>query len=40
MFQYESILDLNNLYTNDIHAMSDNYGIEAACRVLIKVINT
>ena len=37
MFQYDTILDLNNLYTNDIHAMADSYGIEAACRVLIKV---
>ncbi|XP_067949122.1 DNA-directed RNA polymerase I subunit RPA1-like [Watersipora subatra] len=38
MLQYDSILDISKLYTNDIHAMAENYGIEAACRVLIKEI--
>jgi len=38
MFQYNKILDLNKLYSNDIHAMADNYGIEAAYNVLIKVL--
>lgn len=32
------ILDLNRLYSNDIHAMAKHYGIESALRVLIKEI--
>ncbi|KAJ7408439.1 DNA-directed RNA polymerase I subunit RPA1 [Willisornis vidua] len=32
------ILDLNRLYSNDIHAMAKNYGIESALRVIIKEI--
>lgn len=32
------ILDLNRLYTNQIHAMARTYGIEAAARVVVKVI--
>uniref|UniRef100_A0A8C3Q0Y6 DNA-directed RNA polymerase subunit n=1 Tax=Chrysolophus pictus TaxID=9089 RepID=A0A8C3Q0Y6_CHRPC len=38
MFRYADILDLNRLYSNDIHAMAKNYGIESALRVLIKEI--
>ena len=37
MYLHSDKLDLNRLYTNDIHAMAHVYGIEAACRVLIKV---
>lgn len=37
MFMYDDILDLNNLYSNDIHAMAATYGIEAARSVLLKV---
>ena len=37
MYKYDKILDLNRLYTNDIHAMANMYGIEAACQVIIKV---
>jgi len=37
MFQFDDLLDLKNLRTNDIHAMAASYGIEAACRVLINV---
>ena len=32
------ILDLNRLYSNDIHAMAKNYGIESALSVIIKEI--
>uniref|UniRef100_A0A803XWU7 DNA-directed RNA polymerase I subunit RPA1 n=1 Tax=Meleagris gallopavo TaxID=9103 RepID=A0A803XWU7_MELGA len=38
LFRYADILDLNRLYSNDIHAMARNYGIESALRVLIKEI--
>lgn len=32
------ILDLRRLYSNDIHAMANTYGIEAALRVIEKEI--
>lgn len=38
MFEYDKILDLNKLYTNDIHAVARTYGIEAAARVIIKEV--
>lgn len=38
MLQYDKILDLNKLYTNDIHAVANIYGIEAAARVVIKEV--
>ncbi|XP_070563725.1 DNA-directed RNA polymerase I subunit RPA1-like [Ptychodera flava] len=38
MFWYDKILNLRRLYSNDIHAMANTYGIEAARRVLIKEI--
>ncbi|XP_068023789.1 DNA-directed RNA polymerase I subunit RPA1 isoform X2 [Melanerpes formicivorus] len=38
LFRYSDILDLNRLYSNDIHAMAKNYGIETALRVIIKEI--
>ncbi|KFO72531.1 DNA-directed RNA polymerase I subunit RPA1, partial [Cuculus canorus] len=38
MFRYSDILDLNRLYSNDIHAMAKNYGIESALRAIIKEI--
>lgn len=31
-------MDLNRIYSNDIHAMAKNYGIESALRVIIKEI--
>lgn len=37
MFKYMEVLDLNRLYTNQIHAMARTYGIEAAARVVVKV---
>ncbi|XP_067885420.1 DNA-directed RNA polymerase I subunit RPA1 [Heterodontus francisci] len=38
MFKYGDILDLNRLYSNDIHAFASTYGIEAALRVIEKEI--
>ncbi|KAM4048816.1 DNA-directed RNA polymerase I subunit RPA1 [Anomaloglossus baeobatrachus] len=38
MFKYSDILNLRRLYTNDIHAMANTYGIEAALRVVQKEI--
>lgn len=38
LYLFENILDLKKLYTNDIHAMAETYGIEAAACVLIKEI--
>uniref|UniRef100_A0A8C5LWB7 DNA-directed RNA polymerase subunit n=1 Tax=Leptobrachium leishanense TaxID=445787 RepID=A0A8C5LWB7_9ANUR len=38
MFKYSEILDLRRLYSNDIHAMANTYGIEAALRVVEKEI--
>ena len=37
LYKYDQILDLNRLYSNDIHAIADTYGIEAASKVIIKV---
>lgn len=38
MFKYSEVLDLRRLYSNDIHAMANTYGIEAALRVIEKEI--
>ncbi|XP_020034609.2 DNA-directed RNA polymerase I subunit RPA1 [Castor canadensis] len=38
LFKYAEVLDLRRLYTNDIHAMANTYGIEAALRVIEKEI--
>ncbi|XP_041979543.1 DNA-directed RNA polymerase I subunit RPA1 [Aricia agestis] len=38
MFKYKDCLDLNKLYSNDIHAIANTYGIEAANKVIIKEI--
>ncbi|XP_077289293.1 RNA polymerase I subunit RpI1 [Arctopsyche grandis] len=38
MFKYDHLLDLNKLYSNDIHAIARTYGIEAACNVIIKEV--
>uniref|UniRef100_A0A182JXK7 DNA-directed RNA polymerase subunit n=1 Tax=Anopheles christyi TaxID=43041 RepID=A0A182JXK7_9DIPT len=38
MSAHAKVLDLNRMYTNDIHAMAKRYGIEAASRVLVKEI--
>ncbi|XP_045594086.1 DNA-directed RNA polymerase I subunit RPA1 isoform X2 [Procambarus clarkii] len=36
MFEYENLLDVNRLYTNNIHQVAGMYGIEAAERSIIK----
>ncbi|OAD54192.1 DNA-directed RNA polymerase I subunit RPA1, partial [Eufriesea mexicana] len=38
MFKYDSTLNLNKLYSNDIYGISQTYGIEAANRVIIKEV--
>ncbi|XP_022539298.2 DNA-directed RNA polymerase I subunit RPA1 [Astyanax mexicanus] len=38
MFKHGHILDLNRLYSNEIHAMANTYGIEVALRVIEKEI--
>ena len=37
LWQYPNILDLRKAYTNNIHAMANTYGIEAAVKTIIKV---
>ena len=37
MYKYDQILDLKKLYTNNIHAIANTYGIEAATRAIVKV---
>ena len=37
LWQYADILDLRKTYTNNIHAMANTYGIEAAGKAIIKV---
>lgn len=38
VYKYAEILDLKQLYTNNIHTISQVYGIEAANRAIIKEI--
>uniref|UniRef100_A0A673NKL2 DNA-directed RNA polymerase n=1 Tax=Sinocyclocheilus rhinocerous TaxID=307959 RepID=A0A673NKL2_9TELE len=38
MFKHADILDLNRLYSNEVHAMASTYGIEVALRVIEKEI--
>lgn len=38
MFTYSDSLNLKRLYTNDVHAMANTYGIEAALKVVQKEI--
>jgi len=38
MAQFDKILDLNQLYTNDIHKVSKYYGIEAARQTIVKEV--
>lgn len=37
LWQYADVLDLRKAYTNNIHAMANTYGIEAAVKTIIKV---
>lgn len=38
MFAYEHLLNVNKLYTNNIHHVAEMYGIEAAQRSIIREI--
>ncbi|XP_066505483.1 DNA-directed RNA polymerase I subunit RPA1 [Hoplias malabaricus] len=38
IFKYGDILDLNRLYSNEVHSMANTYGIEVALRVIEKEI--
>jgi len=38
MVKYEDLLDINRMYSNDIHAFAATYGIEAAGRVIVREI--
>ena len=37
VWRYPDVLAVDKLYTNDIHAVADTYGIEAAAQVIKKV---
>ncbi|XP_045773267.1 DNA-directed RNA polymerase I subunit RPA1 [Maniola jurtina] len=38
MSKYNHLLDLNRLYSNDVHAIANTYGIEAANKIITKEI--
>ncbi|XP_069571829.1 DNA-directed RNA polymerase I subunit RPA1 [Brachyistius frenatus] len=38
IFMYSDILDINRLYSNEVHAMAKTYGIEVALKVIEKEI--
>ncbi|KAM9375680.1 DNA-directed RNA polymerase I subunit RPA1 [Pholidichthys leucotaenia] len=38
IFKYSDILDINRLYSNEVHAMANTYGIEVALKVIEKEI--
>ncbi|XP_077464970.1 DNA-directed RNA polymerase I subunit RPA1 [Stigmatopora argus] len=38
MFEHSDILDVNRLYSNEVHAMATTYGIEVALKVIEKEI--
>ncbi|XP_032383650.1 DNA-directed RNA polymerase I subunit RPA1 [Etheostoma spectabile] len=38
MFKHSDILDVNRLYSNEVHAMANTYGIEVALKVIEKEI--
>lgn len=38
IFKYSDILDINRLYSNEVHAMAKTYGIEVALKVIEKEI--
>ena len=37
LYKHPDTLDVNCLYTNDVHVMANHYGIEAAYQVIISV---
>lgn len=38
MFNHGDVLDINRLYSNEVHAMANTYGIEVALKVIEKEI--
>ncbi|KAL6447903.1 hypothetical protein ACFW04_000166 [Cataglyphis niger] len=38
LYKYDNILNLNRLYCNDIHNISQTYGIEAANKVIVREV--
>lgn len=38
MFQQENMLNINKLYSNDVQAIAQTYGIEAAAKVIVREI--
>lgn len=36
--KYNTILEVNRLYSNDIHAIAQTYGIEAANKVIVREV--
>lgn len=38
MCKYNTILDVDRLYSNDIHAIARTYGIEAANKVIVREV--
>ncbi|XP_057705889.1 DNA-directed RNA polymerase I subunit RPA1 isoform X1 [Corythoichthys intestinalis] len=38
IFEHSDILDVNRLYSNEVHAMANTYGIEVALKVIEKEI--
>ncbi|AWP12514.1 DNA-directed RNA polymerase [Scophthalmus maximus] len=38
LFKHSDILDINRLYSNEVHAMANTYGIEVALKVIEKEI--
>ena len=37
LYKHPDTLDVNCLYTNDVHVMANQYGIETAYQVIISV---
>ena len=37
LWGHHEVLDLSRAYTNNIHSMANTYGIEAACKAIIRV---
>ena len=40
IWNYDNIVDLNNIYSNDIAAILNTYGVEAARAAIVKEIST
>lgn len=38
IFKYNDILDINKLYSNDMHAIAKTYGIEAARKIIVSEV--